>query len=476
MPENEFEKEVQQKMAAFKLLPNNAIWKSVSAKTVQQNKRNRQVVLTLVLLCSFLTATLIVSDVQQKYFFNNKVVVNTFETHKNLQDISIKNNIAQSTKKNIKVLKSNTKLKEAAVKEQTKNVVTNTTRTQIKMQQTLSVAIVHANTNQGTVFKKAQRVAGKKLINTLGGTSDKITTQPFLIVENDERALRKKHVDEVSNPISADNKLIDTNTVMANRKVAHQEIKSDTPAIAVKKIESKRKNKWNVGIIFMVGQSSTASGYLASAANSSYADYLSNSVPGSNNNVGFNQLINSPYSPTKIKPSAAFTLGISASKKISAKSNFIGGFNYKIFTTNKAIGHDSSANGILRYGIGNANTYHNKFHFIEIPLAVQTQIVNIKKHPLFLEGGITFSQLINANTLQFDVNQNKYYIDNKLFHKTIIGLSAGLLINLVNDNKAPLLLGPQFYYSATPVAGSGLYTKTHYSFVGIKLQKILKKN
>ncbi|WP_301933197.1 hypothetical protein, partial [Ferruginibacter sp.] len=68
------------------------------------------------------------------------------------------------------------------------------------------------------------------------------------------------------------------------------------------------------------------------------------------------------------------------------------------------------------------------------------------------------------------------YIDNNLFHKTIIGLSAGLLLNLVNNNKAPLLLGPQFYYSVTPVAGSGLYTKTHYSFVGIKLQKILKKN
>ncbi|WP_394766796.1 hypothetical protein [Ferruginibacter sp.] len=99
MPENEFEKEIQQKMAAFKLLPNNAIWKTVSAKIVHRNKRSRQVVLTLILLCSFLTATLIVSDVQQKYFFNNRVVVNTFETHKNLQDISIKNNIAQSTKK-----------------------------------------------------------------------------------------------------------------------------------------------------------------------------------------------------------------------------------------------------------------------------------------------------------------------------------------------------------------------------------------
>jgi hypothetical protein len=476
MPENEFEKEVQQKMAAFKLLPNDAIWKSVSAKIVQQNKRTRQVVLTLVLLCSFLTATLIVSDVQQKHFFNNRVVVNTFETDKNLQDISIKNNTAQSTKKNIKVLKSNTKLNETAVKEQIKNIVANTTRKQIKVQQTLSLATVHANTNQGMVTKKAQVVTGKKLINTSGETSDKITTQPFSIGENDETALPKKYLDEVSNPISTDNKLIDTNIVMANRKVAHQQIKSDTPAIVAKKTESNRKNKWAAGIIFIVGQSSTASGYLASAANSSYADYLSNGVPGSNNNVGFDQLINSPYSPTKIKPSAGFMLGIEASKKLSAKNNFVTGINYKLLTTDKAIGHDSSSNGVVRYGVGNSNLYHNHYHFIEIPLAVQIQIAIIKKHPLILEGGLSFSRLISSKALQYDINQNKYYTDNNLFHKTIIGLSAGLLINLVNNNKAPLLLGPQFYYSVTPVAGSGLYTKTHYSFVGIKLQKMLKKN
>lgn len=362
-------------------------------------------------------------------------------------------------------------MKEAAVKEQTKNVVTNTTPTQIKMQQTLSVAIVHANTNQNTVFKKVQRVAGKKLINTLGETSDKITTQPFFIVENDETALRKKHVDEVSNPISADNKLIDTNIVMANRKVAYQQIKSDIPAIAVKKIKSNRKNKWAAGIIIIEGQSSTASGYLASAANSSNADYLSNSVPGSNNNVGFNQLINSLYSPTKIKPSTGFTLGIEASKKLSAKNNFVTGINYKLLTTDKAIGHDSSSNGVVRYGVGNSNLYHNHNHFIEIPLAVQIQIASIKKHPLFFEGVLSFSRLISSKALQYDLNQNKYYIDNNLFHKTIIGLSAGLLLTLVNNNKVPLLLGPQFYYSVTPVAGSGLYTKTHYSFIGIKLKK-----
>ena len=480
MPENEFEKEVQQKMAGFKLRPNDAIWKTVSAKIVQQKGRSRKVILTIVLLCCFLMTTLIISDVQQKYSAGNKTAANVMLSNKEINDASIKSNNLPSGEINTEALKNDIGRKGDRVREQTSNEHFNKVQEQVGEQEILSGLTKPVNQHHVIQHKRTQYAAGKKSVNTHDGTADEIATHSFSIAENSQTELQKHNRNEASNPISAGNKMTDTNIVQVNRKVAYLEIKPDTLAIAVKKIESKRKNKWNIGIIFMAGHSSTASGYLASAANSSYADYLTNlsSSPGTsyNSSVQFDRLISSPYSPTKIKPGTGFTLGISASKKLSAKSNFMSGINYKIFTTNKAIGGDSSLNGMVRYGIGNANTYHNKFHFIEIPLAVQIQIACIKKRPLLLEGGITFSQLINVNALQFDVNQNKYYIDNKLLNKTIIGFTAGLSVNLANKNMPALLLGPQFYYSATPVAGSGLYTKTHYSFVGIKLQKMLKRN
>ena len=483
MPENEFEKEVQQKMDGFKLRPNDAIWKTVSAKIVQQKGRSRKVILTIILLCCFLMTTLIISDVQQKYSAGNKTAVNVMLSNKEINDASIKSNNLPSAEINIEAIKNDSGRKGDSVREQTSDEHLNKVQEQVVEQKSLPGLTKPVNQHHVIQHQRTLYAAGKKSVSTQAGTAEEIATHSFSIAENSQTELQKQNRNEASNPVLAGNKMTDTNIVLADRKVDHEEIKSDTPAItiAVKKIESKTKNKWNAGIIIMAGQSSTASGYLASAANSSYADYLflPGSVSQNNNNADnsarFDQLNSSPYSPSKIKPGAGFTLGISVSKKLSAKSNFIGGINYKTFTTNKAIGGDSSVNGVVRYGIGNANTYHNKFHFIEIPLAVQIQIADIKKHPLLLEGGISFSHLISSKALQYDINQNKYYIDNKLLNKIIIGFTAGLSVNLANKNMPALLVGPQFYYSATRTAGSGLYTKTHYSFVGMKLQKMLKK-
>jgi hypothetical protein len=77
--------------------------------------------------------------------------------------------------------------------------------------------------------------------------------------------------------------------------------------------------------------------------------------------------------------------------------------------------------------------------------------------------------------LQYNNIAGQYFISNDYFNKTIIGLSAGFSINLLKDNEAPLLLGPSFSYSISSLAGKGLYDNSHYSFLGIRLQKVLKK-
>ena len=92
-----------------------------------------------------------------------------------------------------------------------------------------------------------------------------------------------------------------------------------------------------------------------------------------------------------------------------------------------------------------------------------------------MNAGVSLSQLLHTNALQFDNTAGRYFISNDYFNTTIIGVSAGLSINLLNDNRAPLLLGPSFSYSLTPVAGKGLYDKSNYGFLGIRLQKVLKK-
>jgi hypothetical protein len=133
-----------------------------------------------------------------------------------------------------------------------------------------------------------------------------------------------------------------------------------------------------------------------------------------------------------------------------------------------------AADGNKAFATGNSNSYINKYHFIEIPIDFSTQLSNFKKHNLYVTAGGTLSQLLHTNALQYNNIAGQYFIDNDYFNKTIIGLSAGISINLLKNNKAPLLLGPIVNYSITPLAAKGLYDNSRYGFLGFRLQKVLK--
>ncbi len=475
MPENEFEKEVQQKMEGLKLTPDSAIWENVAAKISAQKSRRRPAILPVVLLCCLLAATMVVTDLRQTYFSVPRDVATANSPVKIASDDAGSNKIV-SIEKNIHVVKTgrgdiNAIKKMPAGKDQ-----------YFKVQQTLNESDIVSELSltlsqkQHEPVKKTHQTTGNKLFQTQtqeieetagesSNNKENATLKPLVEIDHDTLATGTKNI------LPADS----VSQATAIKKMTAK-LLSDT-LIAVKKQNENRMAKWQLGIIFTVGQASTASGYLASSAASSYADYLnlsSPNYPASNNQYG--QIINSSYSPARIKPAAGFTVGISATRKLSAKTNFVAALTYKLFTTSKVIGGDSLANGRVFYAVGNTNSYRNNFHFIEIPFTLQTQLARIKSKSLLLEAGVTFSQLISSNALQYDISRNKYYVDNQLFNKTIIGLSAALSVNLLDKNKPALLVGPQFYYSATPIATSGLYAKTHYSFIGIKLQKMLKKN
>ena len=457
MPENEFEKQVQQKMDGFKLRPNDAIWETVSSKIVKQKKRRRQLSLTIAFICCFLIAGLFLSDVGVKYYSKTENAVNAI----------------LSTKKNIDstIVKDTERIKKQ--KQQNSDGVT---ANNISVNIVKEYLIKQAQPLQQTNFERSQLSAGnkntqhakgKKIIYTTESTPEDLTNDSLIVAEKIKPLPYQENKTEQLSSSPVENIVVDTSKDIAKKIPDSVVNNTDTIATVKKQIEKEQKTKWDMGIVFAVGQSSTAGAYLGSTANSSYYNALALSN-GSNNSIN--------YAPSEIKPGVAFTTGITASKKLSVKINFMTGVNYKLFTTSIATGNYSSLNGAQSYSQGNTNRYSNYYHFVEIPLAIQLQLANIKKHPVYFEGGLTFSQLISTNSLQYNVSQSKYYIDNSLFNKTIIGLSAGLFINLASNSKAPLLLGPHFYYSASTIAGSGLYANTHYSFIGINIRKILKKN
>jgi hypothetical protein len=226
-------------------------------------------------------------------------------------------------------------------------------------------------------------------------------------------------------------------------------------------------------ISFGIGQTATASNYLGATANRSYYDY--NSYLAANTGTTGTGNLRSNI-PSTIKPSAGIFIGFLAAKKISPKSSFSFGLQYQLTTTSVSVGQAIvAADGSKAFATGNSNSYYNKYHFIQIPIEYSSQLGHFKKHNLFFNAGISLSQLLHTNALQFNNTVGQYFIGNDYFNKTIIGVSGGFSINILKDNKAPLLLGPSFNYSITSLAGKGLYDNSHYGFLGIRLLKVIKK-
>jgi hypothetical protein len=55
--------------------------------------------------------------------------------------------------------------------------------------------------------------------------------------------------------------------------------------------------------------------------------------------------------------------------------------------------------------------------------------------PLFWEGGVTISRLLNSNALQFDPSSGNYYNDNSAINKTQLGLNTSISISLFSKHK-----------------------------------------
>ena len=159
---------------------------------------------------------------------------------------------------------------------------------------------------------------------------------------------------------------------------------------------------------------------------------------------------------------------------ISSKVKISFGINYKNLTTSNLVGQKNDSTGA--YSARNLqNKYENNFKFIELPLQIKVQLGNGKRLPVYWIGGLTLSQLLSSNALQFDPGTGIYYKDNSLLNKTQIGLTTGFSTALLENQKTTILFGPCLYYATSKLANEGLYTKKHLVFIGMHTEIIFSK-
>ena len=503
MQENNFEKQVQQKMEELKLVPSKGVWQKVAGTLTKKKSGRRLIAIILLLLVLGSSAIFILFNQPANNFSDNKPAENKARVAKG------------NSNKN-----APGSLKQPVVADNTNNNITNPTSSVTsnggvnKNEQPVN----KTSTRQKTLTVKTNKplAANAPFGKNIAEEKD---VKDFTINKLDKNNFKtspkqRPHV-TAAHPADLDETITfnDSGKMIANAAIPNQDdvliskrlpdavskdiiavppVPKDTLSVmtpkdvnietGVKKMPAaKQKSKWKMGVNFSAGVAATQNGLLASLGLGNtddnkvffdaYQSGVGAGVPPSN----------VYYQPAKIKSGAGFVFGMCLQKNITSKANFLFGLNYKQYNSAMVIGSrvDSVANftnntvssNRFFYRTGNKTNYKNRFHFIELPVAIQLKLGKQSKVPIFVNTGISFSQLLSTNALQFDLLSGSYYSNNDLFNKTQVNISGGLLFGLSRHAANPFLIGPDINFSVTKMAGEGLYKNRHYSYFGLQVKK-----
>jgi hypothetical protein len=242
---------------------------------------------------------------------------------------------------------------------------------------------------------------------------------------------------------------------------AEQKAKSTAPA------PSKKKHwYWGIGI--------------ATGISNTYEEFLNNSSTGAPNYIYNPSAPVRYYSPSKIKPGFSIDAGLFAERVLCSRFSLKGGLRYHYFSNTIETGaHSDSAVTVYTYSTttfvtngyysnGNEKFYTNQYHFIEVPVSLQYRIMQKGKIMLFTDAGVSVGQMIATNALHFDNSTGAYYQKISLFNKT--QLSATLGVNAGFYSRRSLIqAGPEVQYGLTNMLAGSSANQRHLFFAGLKM-------
>lgn len=469
MEENKFEKQVRQKMDELKINPSDSVWENIKSGIEKRKERKWGLLIFLLLLITALTGGYWFLNSPDLPNSKSKEAINT-NIEKKIKYPGIRN------KNDVKEEKAETGQLTTDQKELSNNLSEKVNDDNKNF--TASREPINENVKR-KLFKKKTK---GNLVATVA--SSEVATMPVDKEGNDRMAARKPNIendiDNANDKILSDVKIDSNNTEKDIAAIGDSTIESknkkDTTTkniVAKKFVTAPSKSRWQVGI-FMAGGISHVGNQFLGLGNSSSADYLQS--PGNNGSTG-GAII---PSPSQIKNSAGYVVGIFLEKNISKKTKVLFGINYKEFNTSNLVGQKNDTTGGVYYDYYSRNSnakkqYNNNFKFIEMPLGIKVLLGDNKNFPVFWSGGITLSQLVKSNALQFDARSGIYYKENSLLNKTHLGFSTALSTTLFQNRKFAMLFGPYFQYSASQLANQGLYNKKHFVFIGLYTEILFRE-
>ncbi len=492
MPDNEFEKQVQQKMDELQLRPSGQVWEEVE-KRIRKEKKRRVVFFWLPLLALLLAG----GGITTLVLMNNRAA----------PKITVRENEKQTT----------TQPGDNQPIPETENKQNNigTTENKTIQQQTEPAATpetVIAKTAKETPGNKETLVinlsAGRQAVKNTGIKQTKArnnVADEAVIVSIIKPAIQhpdpdKKEEQQVKIPDENSVTKIDEpvtdiqKSTPADSAVAAAEKKKEE-AIEIKKEEENKneairlakKSKWELGATLTIGASGRADDI--SLGIGLFENNKSADIGSPSGNPGLSTgPVQSPVTSVPAEPVSGFAwqVGGYAKRKFTKRTGISAGLSFASFSTTQKTGVIVNSPGTISnfsytssveryYRNGTGYSYTNHYYYLQIPVSFHWQLNKGEKLPLLWQNGFTTGFLTGSDALIYSPNYNVFYRDNGLLTKVQLSFQSGVYTKLFNQSKHPLTAGILFNYHLSRLQKISSDKGNHLASFGVQLGWIIKK-
>ncbi len=179
------------------------------------------------------------------------------------------------------------------------------------------------------------------------------------------------------------------------------------------------------------------------------------------------------------RASTSHSFGVVGYKQFTKRSAVSFGVSYQYLSTATKIGDSTTTvntNNTMRtyYSGGEMKNYINKFHFINIPVTHHLILNRNENMPFSWDLGMSASQLLSTNALVMSsFLGGSLHEDKQAFTKTHFFIHTGLTIGLTNNKNRLWQLGPVVSYGLNKIGQEKSDDKNFWQ-VGIKLRCLLR--
>ena len=485
--ENKFEKDVHQKLDELKITPSESVWLSVKARI--RTKRDRKwPLITLVFLAFLLAAGYYFLSTQTENTLTStspsEIIRDVDKPKSDPNSVENKDHFQAQTDRKVGG-SSESDLQESGTTERNQIIANDEERTFADRSTSLALdpqnSVASADSKKNILRKSHSQGKPTQPSTAVPEPGSRQTSSQDISVAEDFNLGKQSGILPMQTYLD---QLPDIEIYKAESLNASSVggIKYPTPsekamvdiALTPKDVDDNAKKKWSVGFYAGAGITHVGNRFLGLGPAVS-ADLL--------NSQNLNNSGGGPYfSASKVRLDLGYAAGVFLEKEILKSSSISFGMNFKELNTSNFVGrkNDSTALGTPTAYVDARNSsvtqqYRNTFRFIELPLQFNTQILNSGRFGILGTGGITISQMVSSDALQFNTVQGNYYYDNSLLNKTQIGIYTALSAIVIRNQNLSIVTGPFLNYHVSRIANEGIYNKAHFVFAGLQTRIVFQK-